>query len=69
MKNLLNFWTRLNALTPRKNKLIGKILTAISGACFAVITFGGVENKVVFNLLVFVCALTGGGALYNGHKV
>lgn len=69
MKSILAFWDRLNALTPRKNKLVGKILTAISGACFVVLTLGDVQNPYAFNALLFIGALTGGGALYNGQKV
>jgi len=71
MKNVkeMNLLERLDAPTPKKNKRLGRIFTAIGVICGTILTAGVVTAPLGVTILTVVAAVSGGVAVFNGQKV
>jgi uncharacterized protein YcfJ len=71
MKNVkdMDLLERLEAPTPKKNKRIGRIFTAIGVIAGTILTAGVVTAPLGVTILTVVTAVSGGIAVFNGQKV
>jgi NADH:ubiquinone oxidoreductase subunit F (NADH-binding) len=71
MKNVENMdlLDRLEAPTPKKNKRIGRIFTAIGVIAGTILSAGVVTAPLGVTILTIVTAVSGGVAVFNGQKV
>ena len=71
MKNVekMDLLERLNAPTPKRNKRIGRIFTAIGVIAGTILTAGVVTAPLGVTILTIVTAVSGGVAVFNGQKV
>jgi len=71
MKNVkdMDLLDRLEAPTPKKNKIIGRIFTAIGVIAGTILTAGVVTAPLGVTILTVVAAVSGGVAVFNGQKV
>tara|TARA_R110000868_G_C10506372_1_gene731678 strand:+ start:80 stop:313 length:234 start_codon:yes stop_codon:yes gene_type:complete len=71
MKNVnkLDLFERLEAPTPKKNKVIGRIFTAIGIVAGTILSAGVVTAPLGVTILTVVAAVSGGVAVFNGQKV
>ncbi len=71
MKNVkdMDLLERLEAPTPKKNKRLGRIFTAIGVICGTILTAGVVTAPLGITILTIVTAVSGGVAVFNGQKV
>ena len=71
MKNVeeMGLMDRFEAPTPKKNKRIGRIFTAIGVIAGTILTAGVVTSPLGITILTVVSAVSGGIAVYNGQKV
>jgi hypothetical protein len=71
MKNVENMdlLERLEAPTPKKNKRIGRIFTAIGVIAGTILSAGVVTAPLGVTILTIVTAVSGGVAVFNGQKV
>lgn len=71
MKNVdkIDFLDRLDQPTPKKNKIIGRIFTAIGVVAGTLLTAGVVTAPLGIAILTVVTAVSGGVAVFNGQKV
>jgi NADH:ubiquinone oxidoreductase subunit F (NADH-binding) len=71
MKNVENMglMERLEAPTPKKNKRIGRIFTAIGVIAGTILSAGVVTAPLGVTILTIVTAVSGGVAVFNGQKV
>jgi NADH:ubiquinone oxidoreductase subunit F (NADH-binding) len=60
---------RLEAPTPKKNKRIGRIFTAIGVIAGTILSAGVVTAPLGVTILTIVTAVSGGVAVFNGQKV
>ncbi len=60
---------RLEAPTPKKNKRIGRIFTAIGVIAGTILSAGVVTAPLGITILTVVTAVSGGIAVFNGQKV
>lgn len=71
MKNVekMNIVERFEAPTPKKNKRIGRIFTAIGVIAGTILSAGVVTAPLGVTILTIVTAVSGGVAVFNGQKV
>jgi hypothetical protein len=71
MKNVkdMDLLERLEAPTPKRNKRIGQIFTAIGVIAGTILTAGVVTAPLGITILTIVTAVSGGVAVFNGQKV
>jgi hypothetical protein len=71
MKNVkkMDLLDRLEAPTPKKNKRIGRIFTAIGVIAGTILSAGVVTAPLGVTILTIVTAVSGGVAVFNGQKV
>ena len=71
MKNVkkMDLLDRLEAPTPKKNKRIGRIFTAIGVVAGTILSAGVVTAPLGVTILTVVTAVSGGIAVFNGQKV
>jgi len=71
MKNVkdMDLLDRLEAPTPKRNKRIGRIFTAIGVICGTILTAGVVTAPLGITILTIATAVSGGVAVFNGQKV
>ena len=71
MKNVekMDLLERLEAPTPKRNKRIGRIFTAIGVIAGTILTAGVVTAPLGITILTIVTAVSGGVAVFNGQKV
>lgn len=71
MKNVerMDLLERLEAPTPKKNKRIGRIFTAIGVIAGTILSAGVVTAPLGITILTVVTAVSGGIAVFNGQKV
>ena len=71
MKNVkkMNLLERLEAPTPKNNKRIGRIFTAIGVVAGTILSAGVVTAPLGVTILTVVTAVSGGIAVFNGQKV
>jgi hypothetical protein len=71
MKNVENMdlLERLEAPTPKKNKRIGRIFTAIGVIAGTILSAGVITAPFGVTILTVVTAVSGGIAVFNGQKV
>jgi hypothetical protein len=71
MKNVENMdlLERLEAPTPKKNKRIGRIFTAIGVIAGTILSAGVITAPLGVTILTVVTAVSGGIAVFNGQKV
>lgn len=71
MKNVekMNLIERLEAPTPKKNKVIGRIFTAIGIVAGTILSAGLITAPLGVTILTIVTAVSGGVAVFNGQKV
>ena len=71
MKNVkeMDLLDRLNAPTPKRNRRIGRIFTALGVICGTILTAGVVTAPLGVTILTVVAAVSGGVAVFNGQKV
>jgi len=71
MKNVkdMDLLDRLEAPTPKRNKRIGRIFTAIGVIAGTILTAGVVTAPLGITILTIVTAVSGGVAVFNGQKV
>lgn len=71
MKNVeeMGLMDRFEAPTPKKNKRIGRIFTAIGVIAGTILTAGVVTAPLGVTILTVVSAVSGGIAVFNGQKV
>ncbi len=60
---------RITKKTPKKDKLIGKISTAIGTTCGIVLATGLVLNPIGIVALIVGATVFGGKAVYHAQKV
>ncbi len=60
---------KFKAKTPKKNKRIGRIFTAIGVIAGTILTAGVVTAPLGVTILTVVSAVSGGIAVFNGQKV
>ena len=68
-KDKMNIVERFEAPTPKKNKRIGRIFTAIGVIAGTILTAGVVTAPLGVTILTVVSAVSGGIAVFNGQKV
>lgn len=71
MKNVkkMDLLERFEAPTPKKNKRIGRIFTAIGVVAGTILSAGVVTAPLGVTILTIVTAVSGGVAVFNGQKV
>jgi NADH:ubiquinone oxidoreductase subunit F (NADH-binding) len=71
MKNVkdMDLIERLEAPTPKRNKRLGRIFTAIGVIAGTILTAGVVTAPLGITILTIVTAVSGGVAVFNGQKV
>ena len=71
MKNVkkMGLMERFEAPTPKKNKRIGRIFTAIGVVAGTILSAGVVTAPLGVTILTVVTAVSGGIAVFNGQKV
>jgi hypothetical protein len=71
MKNVkrMDLLERLEAPTPKKNKRIGRIFTAIGVVAGTILSAGVITAPLGVTILTVVTAVSGGIAVFNGQKV
>lgn len=69
MKKDKNLLERFEAPTPKKNKRIGRIFTAIGVVAGTLLSAGVVTAPIGITILTIVTAVSGGVAVFNGQKV
>jgi len=71
MRNVKNMdlLERLEAPTPKRNKRLGRIFTAIGVICGTILTAGVVTAPLGITILTIITAVSGGVAVFNGQKV
>lgn len=71
MKNVeeMGLMDRFEAPTPKKNKRIGRIFTAIGVIAGTILSAGVVTAPLGVTILTIVTAVSGGVAVFNGQKV
>ena len=71
MKNVekMDLLDRLEAPTPKRNKRLGRIFTAIGVIAGTILTAGVVTAPLGITILTIVTAVSGGVAVFNGQKV
>lgn len=71
MKNVekMGLMERFEAPTPKKNKRIGRIFTAIGVVAGTILSAGVVTAPLGVTILTIVTAVSGGVAVFNGQKV
>jgi len=71
MKNFekMDLLDRLEAPTPKRNKRLGRIFTAIGVIAGTILTAGVVTAPLGITILTIVTAVSGGVAVFNGQKV
>jgi NADH:ubiquinone oxidoreductase subunit F (NADH-binding) len=71
MKNVeeMDLLERLEAPTPKRNKRLGRIFTAIGVIAGTILTAGVVTAPLGITILTIVTAVSGGVAVFNGQKV
>lgn len=71
MKNVekMDLLERFEAPTPKKNKRIGRIFTAIGVIAGTILSAGVVTAPLGVTILTIVTAVSGGVAVFNGQKV
>lgn len=71
MKNVekMDLMERFEAPTPKKNKRIGRIFTAIGVIAGTILSAGVVTAPLGVTILTIVTAVSGGVAVFNGQKV
>jgi hypothetical protein len=71
MKNVekMDLLDRLEAPTPKRNKRLGRIFTAIGVIAGTILTAGVVTAPLGITILTIVTAVSGGAAVFNGQKV
>jgi NADH:ubiquinone oxidoreductase subunit F (NADH-binding) len=71
MKNVekMDLLERLEAPTPKRNKRLGRIFTAIGVIAGTILTAGVVTAPLGVTILTVVTAVSGGIAVFNGQKV
>ncbi len=60
---------KFKAKTPKKNKRIGRIFTAIGLVAGTILTAGVVTAPLGVTILTVVSAVSAGVAVFNGQKV
>jgi hypothetical protein len=65
----MDLMERLEAPTPKKNKRIGRIFTAIGVITGTILSAGVVTAPLGVTILTIVTAVSGGVAVFNGQKV
>lgn len=65
----MNIVERFEAPTPKKNKRIGRIFTAIGVIAGTILTAGVVTAPLGVTILTVVSAVSTGVAVFNGQKV
>jgi hypothetical protein len=60
---------KIEAPTPKKDKIIGKITTLIGGACAITLTLGVVANPVGILALTIGSIVFGGDAFFRAKKI
>lgn len=63
------FIERVNSPTPKRDKFIGKLSTAIGTACGAILLTGMVLNPIGIVALIVGATVFGGKAVYHAQKV
>ena len=71
MKNVkkMDLLERFEAPTPKKNKRIGRIFTAIGVVAGTILSAGVITAPLGVTILTVVTAVSGGIAVFNGQKV
>jgi uncharacterized protein YcfJ len=65
----MDLMERLEAPTPKKNKRIGRIFTAIGVIAGTILSAGVITAPLGVTILTVVTAVSGGIAVFNGQKV
>lgn len=65
----MNLIEKFKAKTPKKNKRIGRIFTAIGVIAGTILTAGVVTAPLGVTILTVVSAVSTGVAVFNGQKV
>jgi uncharacterized protein YcfJ len=69
MKKDKNLIERFQEPTPKKNKRIGRLFTAIGVIAGTILSAGVVTAPLGVTILTVVAAVSGGVAVFNGQKV
>ena len=71
MKNVeqMNLIQKFRAKTPKDNKRIGRIFTAIGLVAGTILSAGVITAPLGVTILTVVAAVSGGVAVFNGQKV
>ena len=66
----MKFLDKIKGKTPRKNKVIGQVVTVLGAVSLAVAESGVIDNRPLLKISLEVLSVKLGGiALYNAQKV